>query len=82
MFKNRLVNSQLKTGQTIRVNNSVTWKPQPTRAAVEADASPFLLEFFMVQGFGFRCMAYRDDDGRWRSAFDNQELAGHVWISE
>jgi hypothetical protein len=75
------MNPQLKTRQSFRANDAVTWKSQPTRAAVE-DESPFLLEFFMVQGFGFRCMAYRDDDGRWRTAFDHQELAGRVWISE
>ena len=76
------MNPQLKTRQNIRVNDPVTWKPEPAPAAVKEDASPFLQEFFMVQGFGFRCMAYRDDDGRWRTAFDNQELFGHVWISE
>jgi hypothetical protein len=76
------MNPQLKARQFIRANDAMAWKSQPTRAAGEEDESPFLLEFFMVQGFGFRCMAYRDDYGRWRTAFDNQELAGHVWISE
>jgi hypothetical protein len=45
------------------------------------DISPFLVEFFMVQGAGFRCMAYQDDAGRWRRAFDNAEL-GRVSIFE
>jgi hypothetical protein len=46
------------------------------------DISPFLVEFFMVQGAGFRCMAYQDDEGRWRRAFDNAELAGRISIFE
>jgi len=76
------MNPRLKTLQNIRVNDPATGKPELAPAAVQEDASPFLREFFMVQGFGFRCMAYRDDDGRWRTAFDHQELYGHVWISE
>jgi len=44
--------------------------------------SPFLLEFFMVQGTGFRCMAYRNDDGKWRSAFDHRELSGTIRVLE
>lgn len=46
------------------------------------ERSPFIVEFFMVQGAGFRCMAYRDQDGKWRSAFDNDELAGDICILE
>jgi hypothetical protein len=46
------------------------------------DISPFLVEFFMVRGTGFRCMAYQDDEGRWRRAFDNAELAGRISIFE
>jgi hypothetical protein len=42
--------------------------------------SPFVLEFFMVQGSGFRCMAYRNDDGKWRGAFDNEELPGAIRV--
>jgi hypothetical protein len=44
--------------------------------------SPFLLEFFMVQGAGFRCMAYRNGDGKWRGAFNNEELPGAIRILE
>ena len=44
--------------------------------------SPFILEFFMVQGMGFRCMAYRDQNGKWRSAFAHRELPGNVYILE
>lgn len=41
---------------------------------------PFVLEFFMVQGNGFRCMAYRNSDGKWRGAFDGEELPGAVRV--
>jgi hypothetical protein len=46
------------------------------------DISPFLVEFFMVRGAGFRCMAYQDGEGRWRRAFDNAELAGRISVFE
>ena len=42
--------------------------------------SPFIFEFFLVQGISFRCMAYRDNDGKWRGAFNNMELPGAVRI--
>ncbi|MGH7943090.1 MAG: hypothetical protein ACREFR_18685 [Limisphaerales bacterium] len=48
--------------------------------AVKDAASPFLTEFFMVQGIGFQCMAYRNSDGTWRSAFDNRELPGAIRV--
>lgn len=48
----------------------------------EADVSPFTHEFFMVQGRGFRCMAYHHKDGKWRGAFDNQELPGAIRVLE
>lgn len=44
--------------------------------------SPFLVEFFMVEGLGFRCMAYRNQDGKWRGAFDDAELPGCVHLME
>ena len=44
--------------------------------------SPFTLEFFMVQGSGFICMAYLKDDGKWRGAFDNRELPGAIRVLE
>ncbi|HEX3624541.1 MAG TPA: hypothetical protein VH280_03855 [Verrucomicrobiae bacterium] len=44
--------------------------------------SPFLVEFFMVQGMGFQCMAYRNADGKWRGAFDNRELPGAIRVLE
>jgi hypothetical protein len=44
--------------------------------------SPFLVEFFMVQGVGFQCMAYRDFQGKWHHAFNNKELPGRVDVLE
>lgn len=46
------------------------------------DALPALMEFVMVQGVGFRCIAYRDAEGRWRNAFNNEELFGEIRILE
>jgi len=51
-------------------------------SAVQDANSPFLIEFFMVQGMGFRCMAYRNQDGKWRGAFDNVELPGTIRVME
>ena len=48
----------------------------------EEGGSPFILEFFMVQGTGYICMAYRNRDGKWRGAFDNRELRGDVRLLE
>jgi hypothetical protein len=47
---------------------------------VEAGQSPFELEFHTVQGAGFRCMAYRNSEGQWRGAFDNEELPGDIRV--
>ena len=44
------------------------------------EMSPFEIEFFMLQGVGFRCMGYRDEDGRWRSAFNHIELFGKIQV--
>jgi hypothetical protein len=55
------------------------YKSEP---AVDDAASPFLVEFFMVQGTGFQCMAYRNSDGKWRGAFDNRELPGAIHVLE
>ncbi len=42
--------------------------------------SPFIQEFFMVQGNGFRCMAYRNQDGKWHGAFDHEVLPGAIRV--
>lgn len=49
-------------------------------AEERSETSPFTIEFFMVQGIGFKCMAYREGDGKWRGAFDNEELPGTVRV--
>ena len=41
---------------------------------------PFIIEFLMVQGAGFRCAAYRDQDGKWRDALNHEELFGEIQI--
>lgn len=46
------------------------------------EPSPFLVEFFMVQGIGFKCMAYRNSEGKWRTAFDDIELPGTIRVVE
>jgi len=51
-----------------------------THAGECDNVSPFLLEFFMVQGSGFRCMAYRNREGKWRGAFDDEELPGAIRV--
>lgn len=48
----------------------------------EEDQSPFVLEFHMVQGTGFRCMAYCNGEGKWQRAFDNVVLPGEVRVLE
>lgn len=52
------------------------------KPAQTAEISPFVIEFFMVEGLGFRCMAYRDNDGKWRDAFKHYELHGDIQILE
>ena len=49
-------------------------------ANVQAGDSPFIFEFFLIQGIHFRCMAYRDDKGQWRGAFNNIELPGPIRV--
>ena len=43
---------------------------------------PFVLEFFMVAGAGFRGMAYRDKDGRWHNARTHEVLRGDIFVLE
>jgi hypothetical protein len=46
------------------------------------ERSPFIHEFFMVQVDGFRGMAYCDEAGKWRAAYNNMELVGDVCLFE
>jgi hypothetical protein len=45
-----------------------------------AQTSPFVLEFFLVEGHGFRCMAYCGADAKWHHAFNDEELRGDIRI--
>lgn len=46
----------------------------------DADQSPFVTEYVMVLCAGFRYMAYRDEAGRWRNAYDNYEIRGRIEV--
>jgi len=76
----RYKNIQIK----LPMNNQTIILPSETSSAAEerSESSPFTVEFFMVQGLGFRCMAYCGEDGKWRSAFGNNRLFGPVFILE
>lgn len=58
------------------------WLSRRRPGPLARETSPFLLEFFMVQGAGFKGMAYRNSDGKWRSAFDHIELPGTIRVLE
>ena len=53
---------------------------EPAFTAGPSEPSSTLLEFFLVQGMGFRCVAYRDRHGQWRDALNNQELLGEISV--
>jgi len=55
-------------------------RPAGPEAGEPGGASPFVNEFFLVQGDGFCCMAYRDPEGKWRGAFNNEELPGVIRV--
>jgi hypothetical protein len=70
---------------SVQVDYLMRVVPEPVMACQASPGgcdgvSPFILEFFMVQGSGFRCMAYRNQDGKWRGAFDNEELPGAIRV--
>jgi hypothetical protein len=70
---------------THSITTTVAENPEVSALPMEESAgatSPFLLEFFMVQGPGFRCMAYCDEDGVWHNALNNEELFGNISILE
>jgi hypothetical protein len=56
--------------------------PSANEPHSECGVSPFVLEFFMVQGMGFRCMAYRNGDGKWHEAFNDRELPDAIRVLE
>lgn len=40
----------------------------------------FNFDFVLVQGVGFRCIAYRDQEGMWREAFNHREILGQIQV--
>jgi len=62
-------------------NQSTLRLSEPESAvAKQPETSPFLVEYFMVQALGFRGMAYCDQEGRWRNAFNNDQLLGRIYL--
>jgi hypothetical protein len=59
-----------------------TVKPQKVSVDAAEEASPFVVEFFMVRGIDFVCMAYFDENCKWRNAFSHAELYGVTHILE
>lgn len=57
-----------------------TVKPQQGFMSAADETSPFVVEFFMVRGTDFVCMAYFDKDGKWRNAYSNIELRRVVCV--
>jgi hypothetical protein len=56
--------------------------PKHAPSPASEEKSPFVTEFFLVQGISFRCMAYFDQDRKWRNAFSHDELPGAIYILE
>jgi hypothetical protein len=74
--------TKLSADRMVRTHEPLS--PSSWRLDAEDDrgVSPFILEFFMVQGIGFRCMAYRNGDGKWHEAFNDRELPGAIRLLE
>jgi len=43
-------------------------------------AHPFHHQYVWVQCNGFRCLAYRENDGNWRTAYGNKKLTDVVRV--
>ena len=39
-----------------------------------------IFDFVLVQAAGFRCIAYCDQNGTWREAFNHREIPGQVQV--
>lgn len=63
------------------LRNAIMPSPHPP-AAFEPPprTSPQLIQFEMVQGPGYRCVAYCDENGQWQNAHNNEELFGNIQI--
>lgn len=64
------------------MSQSMTTTTETATADQSTTEGPFVIEFFMVEGAGFRCMAYCDQDGKWRNAFNHRELPGDIQFAE
>jgi hypothetical protein len=70
-------NQKAMTSQTTDPLES--WSPDASR---QPEPLPSFVKFFLVQGVGFRCTAYRDPQGKWREAYSGDELLGDIRIFE
>ena len=73
---------ELECGEIQMPTQALMPLSEPVPSARQSEPSPFLIEFLLVQGIGFRCTAYRDPVGKWRDAFTNAELPGEIQILE
>jgi hypothetical protein len=48
--------------------------------AIKGSECPFIIEFVMVEGINFKCMAYLDKNETWRNAYNNAELIEPVRV--
>jgi hypothetical protein len=74
--------TKLSADRMVRVQEPLPTSSLRLVTEDQRGASPFILEFFMVQGIGFRCMAYRNGDGKWHEAFNDRELPGAIRLLE
>lgn len=47
---------------------------------VRPEETPFTREYFLVESRMSRCLAYKDEDGKWHGAFTDMELPEPVRI--
>ena len=47
---------------------------------VAASLSPFIIEFVMVHCYGMKFMAYQDEAGQWRTAYEHRLLPEPVEV--
>ena len=61
-------------------NSTATLSRGKSVSAAEkpAEMSPFVVEYFMVRGRHFLGMAYRDGQGKWRNASNDEEVTGDI----
>jgi len=61
----------------------MTASSDPVVAVKKAAAKPpFIIQFFVVQGINFRCLACCGQQGTWHDAINQEELCGDIRIFE